>query len=239
MTEQTHSKGKGLLRALPLIGLLAAALWLLLSGKRFSVETILSYTPQRPLLAALFMLALFAVKSVSLMLPVLLLYTVNGVLFPLPAAILLNVLGTAVTLSIPYGIGRGSGPDLTEGLRQKYPRLRELRELRRRNELFCSFLVRVIGILPCDVVSLYFGNTRLPYGKYLLGGVLGFLPDILTATVVGLKANDRSSPWFWGAIAVNLAACLAATLLYRSRQRHRGREAEEGAIDPEGTSQKT
>ena len=106
-------------------------------------------------------------------------------------------------------------------LQQKHPRLRELRELRSRNELFLAFLIRIVGILPCDVVSLYLGNTRLPFPKYLLGGVLGFLPDVLTATVVGMKANDRSSPWFWGAIAVNLLVAGGSTLfyaLYRKRQ---------------------
>ena len=206
--------GRLFLRALPLIGLCCAALWLRLSGKDLSVGTVLSYTPRLPLLAALFLLLLYALKSVSLMLPVLLLDTVCGVLFPLPVAIPVAALGTAITLTIPYFIGRGAGPDMTERLQEKYERLRELRELRSRNELFLAFLIRIIGILPCDVVSLYLGNTRMPFGKYLLGGVLGFLPDILTACVVGMKADDRSSPWFWGAIAVNLLVAGGSTLFY-------------------------
>lgn len=207
------------LRALPLLGLAAAAVWLWRSGQELSLETILRWTPSRPGLAALFLLLLYALKSVSLMLPVLLLDTACGVLFPLPAAVLLATLGTAITLTVPYFIGRGAGPDMTERLQRKHERLRELRALRRRNELFCAFLIRVVGILPCDVVSLYLGNTRMPFGKYLLGGVLGFLPDILTATVVGMKADDRSSPWFWGAIAVNLLVAGGATLFYTRYRR--------------------
>ena len=215
------------LRALPLLGLSAAALWLWKSGHSFSLETILRYTPSRPLLAALFLLLLYALKSVSLMFPVLLLDTACGVLFPLPIAILVAAVGTAVTLAIPYFIGRGAGPDMTERLQQKHERLREIRELRSRNELFVAFLIRIVGILPCDVVSLYLGNTRLPFGKYLLGGVLGFLPDILTATVVGMKADDRSSPWFWGAIAVNLLVAAGATLFYTWYRKRRAAAAPE------------
>lgn len=211
--------GRHVLRALPLLGLACAILWLRLSGRDLSVGTILHYTPRIPLLAALFLLLLYALKSLSLMLPVLLLDTACGVLFPLPAAILVASLGTAITLTIPYFIGRGAGPDMTEALQQKHPRLRELRALRSRNELFLSFLIRIVGILPCDVVSLYLGNTRMPFGKYLLGGVLGFLPDIVTAAVVGLKADDRSSPWFWGAIAVNLLVAGGATLFYARYRR--------------------
>lgn len=233
--EQQESLGKRLgrafLRALPLLGLAGAALWLRLSGHDLSVETVLSYTPKLPLLAALFLLLLYALKSISLMLPVLLLDTACGVLFPLPAAILVAALGTAVTLTIPYFIGRGAGPDMTEKLQQKHERLRELRRMRNRNELFLAFLIRIVGILPCDVVSLYLGNTRMPFGKYLLGGVLGFLPDIVTAVVVGMKADDRSSPWFWGAIAVNLLVAGGATLFYARYRKRRceGEETEEAS----------
>ena len=215
--------GRLFLRCLPLLGLMTAMLWLFLSGKELSVDTVLSYTPKMPLLAALFLLLLYGLKSLSLTLPILLLDTVCGVLFPLPVAILVATLGTAITLTIPYFIGRGAGPDMTEKLQQKHPRLRELREMRSRNELFLAFLIRIVGILPCDVVSLYLGNTRLPFPKYLLGGVLGFLPDIITATVVGMKADDRSSPWFWGAIAVNLLVAGGSTLFYTLyRRRHAG-----------------
>ena len=219
--------GRSFLRALPLLGLTGAALWLWRSGESLSVDTILSYTPKMPLLAALFLLLLYGLKSLSLTLPILLLDTVCGVLFPLPVAVLVATLGTAITLTIPYFIGRGAGPDMTEKLQQKHPRLRELREMRSRNELFLAFLIRIVGILPCDVVSLYLGNTRMPFSKYLLGGVWGFLPDILTATVVGLKADDRSSPWFWGAIALNLLIAGGSTLFYALYRKRQIRSAED------------
>ena len=219
--------GRLFLRALPLLGMAGAMLWLFLSGEELSVDTVLSYTPKMPLLAALFLLLLYALKSLSLTLPILLLDTVCGVLFPLPVAILVATLGTAITLTIPYFIGRGAGPDMTEKLQQKHPRLRELREMRSRNELFLAFLIRIVGILPCDVVSLYLGNTRMPFPKYLLGGVLGFLPDILTATVVGMKADDRSSPWFWGAIALNLLVAGGSTLFYALYRKRQNRSAED------------
>lgn len=219
--------GRFFLRCLPLLGMAGALLWLWLSGDDLSVDTVLSYTPELPLLAALFLLLLYALKSLSLTLPILLLDTVCGVLFPLPVAILVATLGTAITLTIPYFIGRGAGPDMTEKLQQKHSRLRELRELRSRNELFLAFLIRIVGILPCDVVSLYLGNTRMPFPKYLLGGVLGFLPDVLTATVVGMKADDRSSPWFWGAITLNLLVAGGSTLFYALYRKRQSRSAED------------
>ena len=93
--------------------------------------------------------------------------------------------------------------------------------MRSENNFFFAFIVRAIGILPCDMVSLYMGNTRLPFVPYLSGGVLGFMPDLLCATILGMQISNTGSPWFWLTVAVNLAFCLASTLLYRSYRRRR------------------
>ena len=83
-------------------------------------------------------------------------------------------------------------------------------------------LCPVYGIAMAAVVALLDPTDSL-LRLALLGGVLGFLPDILTATVVGMKADDRSSPWFWGAIAVNLLVAGGSTLFYTLyRRRHAG-----------------
>ncbi len=208
-----------ILRLLPLMCMAAVIIWYLLSGRELTVDDILSYSPGNPALAALFLWLAFALKSLSLMFPVLLLFAVCGRLFPLPLALLVNVVGISISLSLPYLVGRGSGADMTVRLMEKYPKLSELRALRGKNGFFFSFLVRIIGILPCDVVSLYLGNTRLPYLQYLLGGVLGFVPDIVCATVVGMQISDISSPWFWISIAINLLTCAAAMLMYRAYKR--------------------
>ena len=73
------------LRALPLIGLTALGLWLWLSGEKPSVdvikEAVRTYTDDKPLMVALFLLLLFALKSVSLMFPILVLMAACGALF--------------------------------------------------------------------------------------------------------------------------------------------------------------
>lgn len=234
--------GRLILRALPLIGLACAAIWLWASDQELTVDgvkaTVLSYTNARPLLAALFMLLLYGLKSLSLMLPILLLDAVCGLLFPLPVAVLVASLGTGITLTIPYFIGRGAGPDMTARLMKKYERLRELREMRRRNEFFCAFLVRVMGILPCDVVSLYLGNTRMPYWKFVVGGVLGFLPDVVTAVMVGGSVDDPTSPQFLWGIGVNLLVVVCATSFYFFYRRHISKAAPQPEDASDGSAER-
>ena len=117
-------------RILPLAGMSAALAWLLLSGRSVTVEDILSYTPAQPLLAAAFLWLGFALKSLSMVFPVYVLFAVSGQIFPLPVALAVNIFGVAVTVSVPYLLGRASELDFTERLLEKYPRLQELRRMR-------------------------------------------------------------------------------------------------------------
>lgn len=204
-----------LLRLLPLLCMGAAILLFLTRWRSLTVEDFLNYSPSQPLLAMLFLWLAFAVKSLSIMFPVMLLFAVSGRLFPLPVALLVNVVGISITLTLPYLIGRYSGKDLTEKLMVKYPKLAQFRAMRSKSGMFFAFIIRAVGVLPCDVVSLYLGNTRLNYSEYLIGGMLGFMPDLLCATIVGMKISDVSSPWFWGTIGVNITVCVISMLVYR------------------------
>lgn len=202
------------IRILPLVCMIAAFIWFSTDGKNFSLQDMLNYSPENPIAAAVFLLLAFGLKSLSLMFPVLLLFALGGRLFPMPIAIAINTAGIAITLSLPYFVGLFSGKDLTEKLMDKYPKLKDFRAIRNRNTLFFSFMLRAMGILPCDVVSLYSGNTRMPYHQYLTGGILGFMPDLLCASIVGQKISEPSSPWFWVSIIINVVICVASIIIY-------------------------
>lgn len=201
-------------RLLPLLCMGAAVGWILLSGRSVTIDDILGFTPSQPLLAALFLWLAFALKSLSLVFPVLLLFAVSGQLFPLPVALAVNTVGIAVTLTLPYLLGRASELSFTDKLVQRYPKLLELRRVRETSGFFLSFIARAIGVLPCDIVSMYFGSTRLDYPSYIAGAVLGFMPDLICATILGQQIEDVHSPSFWITLGVNLLACVSSYLFY-------------------------
>lgn len=209
-------------RILPLSGMAAALAWLLLSGRSITVEDILSYTPAQPLLAAAFLWLGFALKSLSMVFPVYVLFAVSGQIFPLPAALAVNIVGVAATMTLPYLLGRASDLDFTDRLLEKYPKLYELRRMRESSGFFLSFISRAIGFLPCDAVSLYFGSTRLAYLPYIGGAVLGFLPDLICATILGRQIERWDSPGFRITLCVNILACVSAVLFYRWYRRKKG-----------------
>ena len=209
-------------RILPSLGLAAAGGLFLFSGRSITVEDILNYTPSEPLLAALFLWLGFALKSLSLVFPIYALFAVSGQLFPLPVAIAVNTVGVAITMTLPYLLGRASELGFSDKLVLKYPKLQDLRRIRENSSFFLSFLMRAIGVLPCDVVSMYFGSIKMPYPPYISGAVLGFMPDLICATLLGQQIEDVTSPAFRVTLLVNIVACVSAYFLYRWYKKKKG-----------------
>ena len=199
-----------------------AAAFLLL-GRDMQPADILHWSPANPALAALFLVALYAFKSMSVFFPLVVLYLAGGLLFPLPAALGVNLAGLAVCEALPYWAGRLSAADTLARLERKYPRLEQLEKLRQKNSFLFAALARAVGVLPGDVVSLYFGAVRLPFAPYLAGSLLGLCPTMLAVSIMGASASDPLSPAFLlaaGADALIVAFSLLACrrMLKKERQ---------------------
>lgn len=175
-----------------------------LNRDRFSVDGVLRYSPRNPLLCAVFLLFLFALKSLSVFIFSGILFAASGILFPLSAAIALNVLGAAVMVSLPYWLGRRLGKDAADRVLEKYPKAAALRQMRTGHELSLSFITRAINVLPSDILSLYMGATGINYPKYLAGSLLGMLLSLVTFPIMGMNITEPTSPWFWASIVIQV-----------------------------------
>lgn len=207
------------LRLLPLVLCLAMVVFCIIRGG-FSVEDILSYAPRNVWLAAGFLLLLYLAKCLSVAFPIIVLQVAAGHLFAPAAALSLNILGLAVDLTVPFWIGRFSGSGLTARLLARYPRLDGLLESQEGHYLFLSFFLRVIYLLPGDIVSMYFGSVRGPYLTCLLGGLLGGLPSLLAATLLGASVSQPGSPAFWLALGITAGVSVLSLLGYLLWQKH-------------------
>ena len=208
-----------MLRFVPLAVMACLIAVLAFSGRQLTAQQIFEYSPENPYLAAAFLVLLYALKSLSVVFPLLVLYLAGGLLFSAPVALAVNMLGTAVCLSLPYWVGRWSAGSITGLLAEKYPKVRALLNLQQQNDFFFAFLVRVVGFLPCDVVSLYLGSAALPFGSYLVGGMLGMLPGILTTTLMGASIRDPRSPQFIVSVAISVVLSVTSIALYRRMTR--------------------
>ena len=166
------------------------------SGQPLSVNTILRYTPENTILAAVILLAFFALKSLTVVFPLSILYFASGILFHSVAAALISTAGLAITITIPYWIGKYSGKQAVQEICQKYPKAEMVARYQETNTFFACFITRIVGFFPCDIVSIYFGACDTAYPIYLAAGVSGSLLSIITTTLLGEKISDPFSVEF-------------------------------------------
>lgn len=180
-----------------------------------TISDILEFTPENLWLAALVMIGLFAMKSLSMFFPMLILIAASGCIFPtFLSAVFVNSAGVAVMLLIPYTIGKFAEREFVEKLISKNKNADKLYEIKSDNELFIAYFLRVINILPCDLVSMFLGSTNFGLAKYMLGSFLGILPGLITTTMMGANVNDPTSPKFWAAIIAEVVFAVFSTAWY-------------------------
>ncbi len=200
----------------------------LFSGKDLSAEDLLNFAPEKPLFAALFLIALYAFKSLTVFFPLIVLNILGGFLFdPLPALII-NMIGMVVELTVPYWIGRLSGASYAEKLYQKHPKIATLIGDNSGNHFFISFFLRVISCLPGDAVSLYFGAVKMPYLTCLIGSFLGTLPGLVATTLLGTSITDPNSPMFWISIGLTVGLSVLSVIIYYfwNKRKNKAKEVE-------------
>lgn len=184
------------------------------TGHEFTVEAILSYTPDTPALAAIILLLMYAAKSISIVFPILVLNIAGGCIFSTPVAIIINAFGTALCISISYALGALAGLDSVMKITQKYKKFDIFMKWQRSNSFFVSFFLRIINSLPFDVVSMYLGAIRTPFCTYLAASLAGALPGVIAATIIGTSITDPSSPEFIFSVVLTVMLSIVSVAVY-------------------------
>ncbi|MDD4571613.1 MAG: VTT domain-containing protein [Clostridia bacterium] len=156
-----------------------------------TVEDIINYVPPNYFLAFVLLMFLYAAKSLSIVFPRIILYISAGIIFSPPLAIMVNVLGAAVCLSVPYFVGRYSGKKAVLKLTAKYPKMEKVAEMGNDNGLFTAYILRAVGCLPGDLVSMFLGASSMNYWVFLIGSLLGWLPGLVFQTLLGACINQK------------------------------------------------
>lgn len=200
--------------------LLMFVLWILLIlvclyyKDRITVEWILNISPGDRMRAVFLLLLLFAVKSVSVVLYGGILYAVSGLLFPLPLAVAVNMTGTVIMVAIPYLIGKKAGSKALEWIVGKHSKLEILHSISGKNGFWISLFARIVGMLPSDLVGMYFGASGVNFVQYLAGSAAGLFPAALAFAVMGMSIEDVTSPEFLISAGFEAALTLISVISY-------------------------
>ncbi len=188
-------------------------------------EELLDYTPENLILAAFVLLGFYGLKSMSVVFPLTALFVAIGAIYPFGVAVLVNILGLSVSFTIPYLVGRASGGELVDAVAAKYPKARKILDYSHDNNLFASYISRAVVVVPGDIVSMIHGALRMPYKPYLLGSLVGVLPEMLVQTYIGAKLDSLNVKTVLVLIAL-VAVTLTFSLLLNKKVSKHGKKAD-------------
>lgn len=171
-------------------------------------------------------LLLFAIKGVVMFIPLSGLYlAVGAVMNDEIIALLVNLTGIVICLSIAYFNGTKITMERAEEIYRKFPKIKMLDDFESENSLLFSFLIRIFGIVPCDVVSMYCGIKKIPYKEYLLGSVAGMIPGLILTGIIGANITNPLSVPFLGSCALQLAGTLGSLYIYKKKIKRKDKPA--------------
>lgn len=168
-----------------------------------TAEAIAARSPRQAWLAALFLLALYVLKGLSMAFPLAALEAAGGLLFPFPAALAVNAAGVLAAQTAPYLLGRRQ-----RGAQPPRPSPTAPGQT--------VFLLRLAGAAPGDLVSFCLGAAGVPWQAYLAGGALGSFPRVLCATWLGAALWDIGSSRFFLSLLPGGGLTLLSLLLWRA-----------------------
>lgn len=190
--------------------------------RHLSLGTIDLIKTYNPIVIALIIWFLYALKSLSVFFPILVLFALSGYLFDPIVAFLVNLLGLVIELSIPFKVGNYLGQPIIIDLKHRYPKFKDFIEKQQGDTWFLSFFLRVISCLPTDLVSVYFGATNSKFYPFLFGGLLGSLPVLLTATWLGNAIAEPFTPQFYFSIAITLVVASSSLIIHLIQKKKNG-----------------
>lgn len=185
----------------------------IVNRNKITADLIIHYTPSNLFLAAVVMLLLFALKTMSVFFYSGILYTVSGLIFPLPVAVIVNALGLMVMISEGYLNGRFLGSDLVGTVSEKYPKIVPILKLEDKRPFLFTLLLRMMKIINFDMGSMYMGATKAAFVPYATASFLTVVPELVLFAVVGKGISDLSAGNVIGAGLVYAAITIASMLL--------------------------
>lgn len=91
-----------------------------------------------------------------------------------------------------------------------------------------TLTVRLMGVLPCDIVSMYFGACKIKYTHYLAACVIGMLPAAVTFPLIGTNISNVGSPEFIISVSVNVALAVISLIVCKTAKSVQIKKAKKG-----------
>lgn len=205
--------------------------------KLYNVSNVRAIVASYGKLAPVIFLALCIIRPVIL-LPVGLFSVLGGIMFGSFMGGVYTILGSTVGSIMAYYIARYLGRDFIENL--MHDKMKKLDVKCREKGFLVTFLMRVIPILPCDVVSYICGLSNIKMFDFVMGTFIGIIPGTFIYSYFGSSLKNVYSKEFIISIVLLILLSLIPLIIkkfYKNEiSEDIGLENEEGAKDENSDS---
>ena len=154
-----------------------------------------TYIKGGTLTIAFIIIAFTVVKSFALVFPPAVIFAVSGLLFDnLWLAIGVNFVGVALSMILPYYLGKFAGKDLLDSLKERFTKIKKLDDFAGKNEFMVVYVVKASGVVPSDLMNVIYGAMNVNFTKFFIASNLGMLPFNILFTLLANK-GDLSNPY--------------------------------------------
>ena len=201
--EKTTKKNEKLIKVLQILSalfMLSMVVTMLVLMKKFNINIdnaaeFATYIKGGTFTVGLIIIAFTVIKSFALVFPPAVIFAVSGLLIDnLWVAILINFIGVALSVILPYYLGRFTGKDMLDTLKGKFPKIKKLDDFAGKNEFMVVYVVKASGVIPSDLMNVVYGAMNINFMKYFIASNIGMLPFNILFTLLANK-GDLSNPY--------------------------------------------
>ena len=116
--------------------------------------------------------------------------------FPTPFAVIINIAGYVVLVTIKYIWGKHLGRGYVYKILRRYENIQQMMDSDAKFKDGLLFGLRVVPNIPINTVSQVYGAMNFNYYKFIALSVLGFLPRIISYSMVGRHVYNPFSLGF-------------------------------------------
>ncbi len=121
---------------------------------------------------------------------------IAGMVFPTPFAVIINIAGYVVLITIKYIWGKHLGRGYVYKILRRYENIQQMMDSDAKFKDGLLFGLRVVPNIPINTVSQVYGAMNFNYYKFIALSVLGFLPRIISYSMVGRHVYNPFSLGF-------------------------------------------
>lgn len=178
--------------------------------RNYSSEEIKNFINSYGKIAPIVYIILFASMPITIF-PDALLVIAGGMAFGILYGTIYTMIGAILASTLAFVISRYFARDRAEKFMKEKFNFNFLKE--NRNEFLTILILRLIPLIPFDVISYGAGFSKIKYKNFISATILGIIPGVVVFTNLGDKSLNFKSIEFLCAIGLLIALLLISLLL--------------------------